>query len=290
MTHAGAFAQNGSVDLIGAYDPDPGQLSRFCQEWVAKPSASVDELLALRPDIVSICSPNETHFDLFQKVLAAAPKAIICEKPMAMELADARAMVEQAQGSLLVVNYMRRWDSTLAAFKQRLSSELGKVQTGRVLYTKGVFHNASHGINLLQDWLGAVTDMRWVRRLEWQPNDPGGDFVLRFANGAEIFFQWADAEMYSVFEMELLTEKARIILPGGGSSILVHKRVASAIVPGSNTLEENPEKTNGTLSRVMGEVVTNVVNALQKNEKLKMPATDALATTEICVKLRESAK
>ena len=73
-------------------------------------------------DAVVIVTPTDTH-GAVTRAAAAAGKAIFCEKPLAISLADALAMkqVVQASGVFFQLGFMRRFDSGYAAAKARLA-------------------------------------------------------------------------------------------------------------------------------------------------------------------------
>ena len=62
-------------------------------------------------DLVVLATPHDTHADLAQRALAAG-KHVVVDKPMAITLAEADAMVEAAEraGRMLSVFHNRRWD------------------------------------------------------------------------------------------------------------------------------------------------------------------------------------
>jgi len=74
-------------------------------------------------DAVAICSPTPTHVELIIEA-AGSKKAIFCEKPISLELAEvdrALAAVSQA-GAKLMVGFNRRFDPSHAAVRQAVAS------------------------------------------------------------------------------------------------------------------------------------------------------------------------
>ena len=70
-------------------------------------------------DLVVIATPNDTHAPLASDALRAG-KHVVLDKPMALDLAEARALIALADASpgLLSVFHNRRWDSDYLAVKQ----------------------------------------------------------------------------------------------------------------------------------------------------------------------------
>jgi predicted dehydrogenase len=135
---------------------DPSVSQRDIFESLYNLPAYPDIESALKVDIASlviIASPTVTHCETINEVFQHfQPKAILCEKPLAYDLTEARKMVEvcQAAGVNLFVNYMRRADPGVIEVKNRIhSSYIAEPIKGFVWYSKGLLHNGSHFLNLL---------------------------------------------------------------------------------------------------------------------------------------------
>lgn len=90
---------------------------------------SYAELLAWQPDGVIVCSENARRRELVE-LAAAAGAHVLCEKPMATSLADARAMVDccSAAGVSLMVAYPVRFSPAFARLKSAYDAgALGQV-------------------------------------------------------------------------------------------------------------------------------------------------------------------
>lgn len=85
---------------------------------------SVDELVAAPGiDAVLIAASSNGHLDAI-RAAAAAGRDILCEKPIALTLADTDAAIAAADaaGVRLQVGFMRRWDPDYARAQGRLAS------------------------------------------------------------------------------------------------------------------------------------------------------------------------
>jgi myo-inositol 2-dehydrogenase/D-chiro-inositol 1-dehydrogenase len=93
-------------------------------------AATVDQALA-DPEIagVIIASATDTHLDYCLRV-AAAGKAIFCEKPIDLDLARARAAQPALAKARLLLGFNRRFDPHFQALKARLDSgAIGRLET-----------------------------------------------------------------------------------------------------------------------------------------------------------------
>lgn len=100
---------------------------------------SVDELLA-DPEIelVTINTPNYTHFDFAQKALRAG-KHVLLEKPFTVTSAEAKQLFEEAKKlNLHILPYQnRRYDSDFLAVKDVIESgKLGRLVEAHIRYDR----------------------------------------------------------------------------------------------------------------------------------------------------------
>jgi myo-inositol 2-dehydrogenase/D-chiro-inositol 1-dehydrogenase len=116
-------------------DAVPAVASRVADELGVTAADTIDEVLA-SPDVdaVAICTSTDTHVDLVVRA-AQAGKAIFCEKPVSLDLAEldrALAAVESA-GAPFMVGFNRRFDPGHASVHDAVrSGELGDLHTLRI--------------------------------------------------------------------------------------------------------------------------------------------------------------
>lgn len=203
--------QNLPVDVAGYYDADPQRANALAQRYGGQVFASLDALLS-NVDIVDVCTPPAEHA---ATVIAAAHagRDIVCEKPVARHLADARAMIaacEQAEVRLFVAHVVRFFPE-FARAKQVVDSgalgRLGVVRTirggappsrsswfGDVVQSGGVILDLGiHDIDYVRWLCGDVTRV-FARGLTFRNLAVDHALItLRFANGVigHIESSWA---------------------------------------------------------------------------------------------------
>jgi predicted dehydrogenase len=147
--HSNAYKQVGQffpsgheVVLKAACARNEAEVKKFAAQWGYESTETDWRRLVERPDIdvIDVCTPNNTHKEI---ALAAAAnrKAILCEKPLAMNTAEGREMVAAVEAAgvpnMVWYNYRRIPAVTLA---KRLIDE-GRL--GRIFHYRAKF---------LQDW------------------------------------------------------------------------------------------------------------------------------------------
>ncbi|WP_319517572.1 Gfo/Idh/MocA family oxidoreductase [uncultured Martelella sp.] len=120
------------VPVLCSLDEDRGR--KLCDEFgISEYTQDVDTLFARDDiDIIDICTPPHSHFDLSRRALEAG-KHVICEKPLFGSVADIDAIsdVARATGRTIMPIFQYRYGAGLQKLKRLV--ELGL--TGRAFLT-----------------------------------------------------------------------------------------------------------------------------------------------------------
>lgn len=119
--HARHWAAVGAR-VLAVVDPDTSRVAAAAAETGAVALASFAEALALRPDVVSVCTPTFLHAPITIAAFQAGAH-VLCEKPVALTLADGRAMADAAlaAGKELRIGFMRRFDPAAARLAETVA-------------------------------------------------------------------------------------------------------------------------------------------------------------------------
>lgn len=261
-THAGAYAACAGTELFALCDADPQALAAAGAQWqIARLHDSVERLLVeAQPEIVSVCTPDATHAAVLTKVLAApSVKAVIAEKPLALSANEARHVLALAGRRPVLVNYFRRFTTNHRMLKDRLASgALGRIVKVQGLYTKGLFHNGTHWLDLARWLVGEITEVQAHDSLGESGPDPTLDLRLTFAGGAVGTLAAMPHTAYSIFEMDVLGEAGRARLVDGGWMIETCQPRPSPRYSGYTVLSETT-RLPGDLRDAMLRGVENLV-------------------------------
>ena len=97
--HLPAYLRHRRVKLVGVADAQPDRAREAVADLRGVPwLPSIDALLDLQPDAVSICTPPWEHARLAIAALNAGAH-VLTEKPMAMSTEEARRMIEAAKAA-----------------------------------------------------------------------------------------------------------------------------------------------------------------------------------------------
>lgn len=126
--HANWALKSDVVSLAGIYDIAEKRMRAAVENGIHT-YASLDEILAdPKVDIVLCATPNDVHKEIVISSLKAG-KNVVCEKPVALSVADFDDMVAAAKksGKLFTVHQNRRFDVDYLAIRSLLESgEIGE--------------------------------------------------------------------------------------------------------------------------------------------------------------------
>lgn len=117
--HREALARIPEAKLCAVHDRDAGAARTFAARVGARAVGDVEELLAdATIDAVYILTRHDSHPELTMRA-AAAGKAVFCEKPLALTVAEAEAVVRQVEkaGATAMVGFSHRWDPVIQRAK-----------------------------------------------------------------------------------------------------------------------------------------------------------------------------
>lgn len=129
--HARNLAQHAGCRLLWIADQDEGRAQALAKLYGGKASTSVQKVLSdSEVDAVIIGSSTSVHQEHLLATIAAR-KAVLCEKPLADSLADAKRCVEAAKtaGIIAAIGFNRRFDAQhLAVHDRTRAGEIGDVE------------------------------------------------------------------------------------------------------------------------------------------------------------------
>ena len=286
ITHAKAYTRHADVELVGICDADARRAHDAAKKWGASAFTSIDKMMEeLRPDIVSVCVPDAQHIPVLKQLVAYKPKLVICEKPLATRLSDARATVKlYTQRRIpLMVNLSRRFDPRMQEIRAAfLKGTYGKALAATATYANGVIHNGTHMVDLLHFLFGKrVSQQALVRMPGIHDLDPGVGAFLAFEKCKQAYLIAGDAKKYSIVELDLYFEKYRVRLCDFGFPMMEQVAQESAQFPGYRVLSK-PRIKSGGWSMAAYHLIDNAVQHLRKGIPLICTGQDAIQTQGSC--------
>jgi predicted dehydrogenase len=294
-SHAAAYADCPATTLVAVCDRDPAKVARCGERWgVAARYTEPERLLAAeQPEIVSVCTPDATHFELVRDAIETpGVRAVLSEKPLALRASDAAALVRLAavRGVCLAVDYTRRYCERHARLRDWVrSGGLGAIQSVVGSYTKGLLHNGTHWIDLARFFAGEIA-WAWGTDVRREPgDDPTLDAFFQFESGAGGHLAGGDALAYTLFEIDLLGTRGRLRITDLGETFEVFEVTDSPRFSGYRELTPRESYRDG-LRDVLRHAVDDLVRCLDEGRTPRCSGADGLAALRIAEAVRESTR
>ena len=165
-THRIAAGADGAFELVaGALDADPARGRAFARRlgvageraygtWQEMLAGERERDRAGRPDLVTVATPNDTHFAIARAFLEAGCH-VLCEKPLTTTVEDAEALVAVARRAdrLLAVNYGYSGYPLVRHMRAMVArGDLGRVRLVFAEFAHGFYGDAADAENPRVRW------------------------------------------------------------------------------------------------------------------------------------------
>ncbi len=156
--HAENVRRLGNVEIAAVVGSRPETAEKFAQSaGIPFATSNLQDVLSNKEiTVVHICTPNVDHYPMSLAAIEAG-KAVLCEKPMTMNVDEAKRLVEAAKSknALNCVQHNLRYYPVLQQVRQMIRHG----DLGDILIVQGTYS---------QDWLLYDTDWNW--RLDAKSN------------------------------------------------------------------------------------------------------------------------
>jgi len=222
-THVAGIQANSSFTLVGLQDISTESLDNAMRFAPGIPffDSPIDLFDSIKPDAVVIASPPENHIELIRTSIQYNIKNILCEKPLCLDLDEAHEIIKIAKKNKvnLVINHMRRFSPLIIKLRSYLRNVYirdtltGQICSGYGFYDKGLYHCATHIIDLLVFLLGDVKSVSAVHSNVYKAceHDISPEAILTFSD-CQISLKPFHSSQYTLAEISLFGVKGAVRL------------------------------------------------------------------------------
>lgn len=185
--HLPAIRSIPDLDLVAVYDPDPKRAESAARDFnVPRWYANADDFFQSDMEAVAVTSMAPAHR---QNILDAARygKHALCEKPLALDDADAEEMIEAMRkaGLMLFTGFCYRFSPSAIQIKQLVAAgAIGDVRSLRLIYIWNNHGKYAHG----PDGIRILNQARVGRMVE------GGPMIDCGAHQIDLARWWLESE------------------------------------------------------------------------------------------------
>ena len=295
--HAPSYDASPRVELVAGADIHQEQRQLFGERWGLGANHLYEDyrdmLAAERLDVVSVCTTAMIRRQVVEDVATSGVKAIWAEKPLALSLEEADAMVAVCSDNsvAMAVNCARRWNPLFSQARQMIDDgDLGDILQVTAYAECGLSHNGSHAIDAIRYLAGG--DIEWVfgeiesDEVASGEGDPRGNGYLAFDNGVRAYLRAMPTGAAS-WEFDVIGTEGRI------------RSLSNALEFELTLLQEGGPRNRRIPARFpfpwparmqgMGlTIIDDILSAVEEGRPPRCSGEDGRAALETALALRES--
>jgi len=204
-----------------------------------------------KPDCVIIASWTQTHAPIGIAAAQNGAKVIVCEKPIASDLRQAKALIDACNkhNTTLIINHERRYDyrynfvKKLIAINEigSISSVHGFVFTPSKAHQPGsgggpLLHDGTHLVDIVQYLFGNITQVQGFTT-RYTKDSLYEDYAIAHCittSGIHVTLEAGGHRDYFMFELQIVGTKGKIVI--GNGYLHLYKPVKSKLYTGFKDL------------------------------------------------------
>lgn len=276
-SHAHAYALHPGFEVVAYIDKDLAKAEALAAKYGSKSCfrSYADAAEKHHPDVVSVCTPDTTHFKITLEVIesSAKPKVIFLEKPACSNAEELKTMIEVAResGIKIIVNHSRRFDTKHQAIRGLYQRGFfGHLTRANMFYYSGWRHNGVHTIDTLNFIFGKRLQIKELlgKRPSRYIDDPTLEFDLAMQDSpARLTISGQDEEHFQLFEFDFLFDRSRLRIEDFGNRIIYEKRIVNAMM--ENVLVLEPLHLGESTGTPMQNAIENIHSYLTEGSALE---------------------
>jgi predicted dehydrogenase len=292
LTHAHAYwMQRKRVQLTHIIDANIDKAKTASKKWETNWGDNLSSI-PQGIDIISICTPDNTHKQMVEQCLLIQPKLIILEKPGGKDLKECQSIRSMClQNKIpLMIDYSRRYEISTKIVKEDVdNNRLGEIYSCVVYYDRGLLRDGSHAIDLLNYWFGPFLNgfiLPGKKHEDWDNIDTTVPVWLSYEKCNNVFLIPSDGRSFSTFDIIITTEAGQISYKEHGTKMHFTSVVPEPIYGDYKTLAPEALKLKTELTISLQLMIENGLNFLDGREMLICTGKDAVKVHEVIQFLR----
>lgn len=151
--HARIFSHRADTELVGVYGRTEEKTRARAERYGTAAYTNIDALLdETDPDLVTVCLPNEQHFETTLRLIRAG-RPLLVEKPLVFDLHEADVLLAEAEAQDLFfgINFNHRFAEPVRRAREAIQAgELGDPVFATWRFGGEANHGSSRHANLIE--------------------------------------------------------------------------------------------------------------------------------------------
>jgi UDP-N-acetylglucosamine 3-dehydrogenase len=294
-SHVSAYEKCDKTELVGAVEVNNANIKTFREHHKDIPVYNtVREMMENASiEIVSICTPTESHYSVLKELLNYPVKGIFCEKPLASNVMEAKEMVWMCEEReiALAVNHTRRWDDNYLLAKRMIQDgKIGRIKAVNALYPGQIFNIGTHLFDTIRMMI--ERDAKTVSGVSFNigNDDPSVSGWIHFNENIFCTLFSTGKREDLIFEVDIIGDEGRIRILENGERIEWHTFSESSRYSGYRELSLMPMEPISKKDRFI-EAINDIITVIEGGKKeVNCSGKDGLWALALTIAMRESAK
>jgi len=284
LSHAKAYLNNKNTILAGGYSPEKKDRIDFEKEYNVGTYDSIDELIAkTNPDIISICSPTQFHFEHLSYCINLGIPMIWMEKPLVNnkdELILLEKLFKTKIKSIIAINFQRRYSKLYNKIKDEIQQKkYGDLKNIYITYSKGLLNNGSHAVDIL---FYILNEDIFITKVAEDNHSPS--FAAKSASNIIINFIGLNVD-YHCFDIIFVFDRARISIVHGGMDYLEEVKKENELYPGFYKLSFKNNKIINDMDICLLNCLKDLISSYENNKEPVSNINTAYKTQKLVNKI-----
>ena len=268
LSHYAAYTENPDIRVVGGYSPLDKEAKDFQNNTGVMATTELSELLSLKPDLISICSPTNKHAEQLELLVRSQIPMIWLEKPAAESSEDIVNIIDLSRDieskSTILVNFFRRYHQSYKKLKELIASKyFGDVKAVNISYSRGLLNNGVHMLDLI---FFLFPDTKY--RIEWVGIDDSDNpsFIIEFGNSVRIFVQGTETDYHNI-DIVVTFSKGRVPVIHGGMTTSLEEEISHELFPDYSRLSFASDNIigEGGFNRSFDEALMDLIESHEKS-------------------------
>lgn len=286
LTHCKAYDSHPDIHLVGVVDIDGEKAVKAARKWDTEYYFSIAQAFKENKiDIVSVCTPTNTHYNVMAELFYYDFKLLIAEKPFCVDSTEAKIIKDsyKAKNKPILIDYIRHFEPEYKKLKDQIAQGILKPVFAHAIYNRGLRHEGCHAIALFNYLFGKYkggSSLTWGF-IEEMPGDMSITAQLSFEKCPSVILTPTDGRDYSIFDIDIFFKDRRINFSEHGLYMDTYLVAPEKVYGNYNALPNSCTRKRTKLKTCLLEMVNNAVNHLKHGEKLICTPEDAINVHKI---------
>lgn len=232
-SHSAAYHLHDDINIVGYVDHNIEKAEYLADKYKCDYSSTVltESLHQLRPDVVSVCTPDKSHYEVVIELLNSLyiPKVIFLEKPAfsnSKEFEHVFYLIKD-KDVRIVVNQTRRFETSINNLKSLIAAKFfGEIVRIDGWYYSGWMHNGVHFVDTIHYLTGADLVEPEILKCTKSPYEADCNIDLRIYTENDkvpVCINCFEEKYYQLFEFDIKFSEARVRIEDFGKRILYER-------------------------------------------------------------------